>query len=87
MSGNKALNKEGWLLLPELHCLLGKTMSSSLFSAAGIRASLSREDRPTSEARRCSVTNKLEERIFLKVGEACRVCRARSATLKLPSFK
>lgn len=41
MSGNKALNKEGWLLLTELHCLLGKTMSSPLFSASGIRASLS----------------------------------------------
>lgn len=70
MSENKALNKEGWLLLTELHCLLGKTMSFLLFSAAGISASLSRVDRSTSEAWRCGVTNTLEQRNFLKVGDA-----------------
>lgn len=70
MSGNKDLNKEGRLLLTEWHCLPGKTMSSPLFSAAGIRASLSREDRPCNAARMCGVTNKVEQRIFRKVGEA-----------------
>lgn len=72
MSGNKDLNKEGRLLLTEVHCLPGKTMSSPLFSAAGIRASLSRQDGPCNAARMCGVTNKVEQCIFRKAagGEA-----------------